>query len=82
MKNPSIKSMYKLYLDKVGLKESEMHPIQKVETKRAFYAGCGQTLIAARDEIGAMESEREAMQAFESLTEEVMEFWNNEIKNK
>jgi len=78
MKKPSIESMYRLYLHKVGLKESEMHPAQKVETKRAFYAGCGQTLIAARDEIGAMEDEREAIRAFESMTEEVMEFWNNE----
>lgn len=78
MKKLSIEAMYELYLHKVGLLESEMHPTQRIETKRAFYAGCGQTLIATRDEIGAMEDEREAMRAFESLTEEVMEFWNNE----
>lgn len=42
---------YQFYLKKVGLTEKMMHPQQKTETKRAFFAACGQLLVLFRDDL-------------------------------
>ena len=36
-----LEKQYQLYLERVGITESQMHPIQKIETKRAFMGACG-----------------------------------------
>lgn len=45
---------YSLYLERVGLKEANMNPIQRIETKRAFIGACGQMLILLRDDLAAL----------------------------
>ncbi|MGB3452928.1 MAG: hypothetical protein WBA59_03760 [Moheibacter sp.] len=72
-----IEDQYQQYLKKVGLKEENMHPTQRVETKRAFMAGCGQMLVLLRDEIGELE-EDDAVEQMGSLLNQVSEFWIKE----
>lgn len=73
----TIEQQYQLYLNKVGLSEKTMHPIQATETKRAFFGAAGQLIIYFRDGIGAMEEEQ-AIEAMEAMKSEVLNFWNNE----
>lgn len=70
----TIEQQYQQYLSLVGLSEEDMHLVQKVETRRAFYAGCGQLLHILRDEVSKL-SEDEAVQVMEDLLQEVQDFW-------
>ena len=48
---------YQLYLKRVALPESKMHPQQKIETKRAFFGACGQMLMMLRDDLPKLSGE-------------------------
>ena len=61
MKTFDIKALYKEYLQKTGLDESRMPEIQKQETRRAFYGGCGHLLILMLNEIPKLEEFEGAM---------------------
>lgn len=80
MKKPefSLEHQYQLYLERVGLKEAQMHPAQRTETKRAFFGACGQLLILMRDDVGELE-ENEAIEVMDDMTNQVGNFWTNEI---
>ena len=58
MEQFNLEKQYQLYLERVGITESQMHPIQKIETKRAFMGACGQMLILLRDDLGALEEDK------------------------
>ena len=79
-KSLDLEIQYKFYLEKVGLKESTMHPTQKAETKRAFFGACGQMLILFRDVIAGIEDEDKAILQMQDLLNQVGIFWNQEIK--
>lgn len=70
---------YQKYLDLIGVKEAQMNPIQRVETKKAFYGGCGQILLVLRDGISFL-PENEAMAEMQSLLNQAKEFWMEEVK--
>lgn len=69
---------YKLYLQRVGLFENSMSPIQKQETKRAFFGACGQMLLMMRDDVGGIEDESAAVKVMEDLINQVGNFWLKE----
>lgn len=71
----NLENEYQAYLDRVKIKESDMHPTQRVETKRAFFAACAQMLVLFRDKIGAIEKEEDAIKAMEDLFNQAHEFW-------
>lgn len=75
-----IEFQYNLYLDKVGLSEENMHPVQAQETKRAFMAAAGQILVLLRDDISEL-SDDEGVEVLEKLMTQVANFWTNEIVN-
>lgn len=77
-KSLDLEDQYKMYLDKVNLSESNMHPLQRVETKRAFMGACGQMLVLFRDVLGAIEDEDKAILQMEDLFNQVKIYWNNE----
>lgn len=54
MKDFSIENQYKTYLERVNMKEESMHPVQRVELKRAFFGAVGQLLLLMRDEISEL----------------------------
>lgn len=75
-----IETQYKIYLERVGLKEGDMSLIDKIETKRAFYAGAGQILLISRDDLVdyCKEDEDKAVVIFEEMIQEIGEFWERE----
>lgn len=78
----SLENQYQLYLKRVGITEEQMHPIQRKETKQAFFGACGQMLILFRDGIGAIENENEAVQTMESMMTQVAEYFLLITKNQ
>ena len=77
-KKMTVEKQYQKYLSLVGLKESAMHPVQRVETKRTFFAAFGQALLYLRDELP--EDEDASIQALESIKNEVNNFFQKETK--
>jgi hypothetical protein len=71
---------YQLYLQRVGLKESTMHSQQKRETKRAFMGACGILLILFKEEFPKMK-EAQAVDALQSMINQVGQFFTDEITN-
>lgn len=77
MKQFDLEEQYKLYLQRMGLKEEKMHPQQKTETKRAFMGACGQMLLLLRDELSEL-PEHEAVKTMQSMLNQVGQFFINE----
>ncbi len=73
----NLEKQYQLYLERGGITESQMHPIQKVETKRAFMAACGQMLILLRDDLGLLEVDK-AIEQLQDMMNQVQAFWLKE----
>lgn len=73
----SVEDMYQHYLMLVGLKYSEMHEVQRTETRRAFFAGVGQTLLFENETLTTL-TELNAVIILQKFTGEVNEFWQNE----
>ncbi len=67
------------FIAKVFPKGCKLPPLQRVEMKRAFYAGFGQALVLMHEKVGAME-ESEAVEAMDSLNEEVQTFWSRQVQ--
>lgn len=77
MEQFNLDKQYQLYLERVGLSESKMHPTQKVETKRAFMGACGQMLILLRDELGALDEDI-AVEQMKDMINQVQNFWQKQ----
>lgn len=70
-------NLYQRYLAMVGIKEENMHPQQKVETKRAFMGACGIMLVTLREEVSVL-SDDAAIEALENMNNQVHQFWLRE----
>ena len=79
-KELELEYQYQKYLKRGGLNEATMHPIQKKETKRAFYGACGQLLVLFRDVLGKEEDEDKAVLYMEDLFNQAEIFWREELK--
>lgn len=80
-KNFDLNHQYSLYLDRIGLSEKSMHPIQKIETKRAFMGACGQMLLLLRDELAAL-PDAEAVTSMQDMIDQVGKFWIKETNQQ
>jgi hypothetical protein len=69
-----IEFQYQEYLRRVKLKESEMHPFQRIETKRAFMGAWGQLIALMSNEIPVL-PEKDAITVLETMTVQVSDFW-------
>lgn len=65
---------YGLYLERVGLKETNMHPEQKRQLKQAFMGAVGQMLILFRDELTKFEDDK-AVDIMQDMLNQVGDFW-------
>jgi len=72
-----LEHQYQLYLQRVGLKEKNMHPTQRTETKRAFIGACGQMLVLLRDNLGALE-ENKAVEAMQDMINQTITYFMKE----
>lgn len=70
----TVNGQYQKYLKLVELPESAMNPVQRIETKRAFFGAWGQALIHMRDELGVL-PENEAVVRLEEQIQEISKFW-------
>ena len=70
---------YSLYLKRSGLKEAEMHEVQRTETKRAFFGACGQMLLLLRDDLGGMEDEDRAVATMHDMVIQCEQFWKDQL---
>jgi hypothetical protein len=69
---------WRQYCQMVGVPEEKMHPVQRVETKRAFMGACGQMLLLLRDDVAEYE-ETEAIVLFKNMLAQVEAFWKEEV---
>jgi hypothetical protein len=76
----NLEHQYQLYLERMGLSEDRMHPVQKMQLKQTFYGACGQMLTLLRDEVGALEEDEavEAVEALASMLNQVRNFFLKE----
>lgn len=81
MKKFNLDHQYQLYLERVGIKEEDMHPIQKTETKNAFMGACGQMLDICVNEIPDFD-DGSAIEVMSYLLHQVQDFWKSRVKNK
>jgi len=77
-KKLDLEYQYQQYLKKVNLNEANMHPVQKVETKRAFFGGCAQTLEVILHTIADTEDEQKAVVQLEDLLVQTQMFWDEQ----
>lgn len=76
----SIEKQYQYYLQRVNLKESEMHPEQKKQLKQAFFGASGQIILLLRDKISRL-NERDAVEVLHSMINQVANHFTP-IENK
>lgn len=75
----NIEAEYQKFLKQMKLKEKEMHPVQKQETKRAFIGGFSFALLIFKNDISLIDDEEEAIKCFEDIETQIRTFWNNEV---
>lgn len=73
----NIQSRYLFYLNKVKLKESEMHPTQRIQLKQTFFAACGVMLELLQNDIAEIEDEDKAIECLESMTKQIKNYFND-----
>lgn len=72
--NFDLETQFQNYLDKMGLKVTEMPLEQHQETKRAFFGAWGQFLVLLSNDVPELE-EDEAVDQLKKMNEEVRRFW-------
>lgn len=77
MKKFNLEYQYKMYLQRMQLDESKMHPVQKIETKRVFFGAFGQVLMLLQNDISELPEEK-GVEILESMINQVANFFLNE----
>lgn len=74
MQEFNLENQYQLYLQRMSLSESTMHPQQKIQLRQTFFGASGQMLILLRDELSKLEEEK-AMETLQDLINQVGNFF-------
>lgn len=74
MQEFNLENQYQLYLQRMSLSESTMHPQQKIQLRQTFFGASGQMLILLRDELSKIEEEK-AMETLQDLINQVGNFF-------
>jgi len=77
MKEFNLEHQYQLYLQRMALSESTMHPQQKIQLRQTFFGASGQMLILLRDELSKLEEDK-AMETLQDLINQVGNFFLDE----
>lgn len=70
----NLNDQYKVYLERVALKEEAMHPTQRKQLKEAFYGACGQLLIVFRDELTVIDEDK-AVEEIQNMINQVGDYF-------
>jgi len=74
MQEFNLEHQYQLYLQRMALSESTMHPQQEIQLRQTFFGASGQMLILLRDELSKLEEEK-AMETLQDLINQVGNFF-------
>ena len=74
----NLEDEYQLFLQRIGLKEADMHPQQKRQIKQTFYGAFGQCLVITRDEITKF-PEDQAIIELQNMFDQVGNFFLKEV---
>lgn len=74
----NLEHQYQLYLQRMALSESTMHPQQKIQLRQTFFGASGQMLILLRDKLSKLEEEK-AIETLQDLINQVGNFFLAEI---
>lgn len=78
-KDINLEKTYQLFLEQLGLKESDMDEIQRTERKRMFFGGMG-NLFVLMDSISEIEDDDEGALVLEEVHQQIAAFWESQIK--
>lgn len=73
-----VEDHYQFYLRLSGADESKMHPIQRSEMRKAFYAGAGQILELLKNKVSELPEEK-GVEVMESMMQEISEYFIGEV---
>lgn len=74
MKQFNLEEQYQLYLQRVDLKERDMHYDQRIQLRQAFFGACGQMLILLRDELSKLD-ENTAIAILQDMINQVSDYF-------
>ena len=74
MQEFNLEHQYQLYMQRMALSESTMHPQQKIQLRQTFYGASGQMLILLRDDLSKLEEDK-AMETMQDLINQVANFF-------
>lgn len=80
MNNFNLEHQYQLFLQRMDLTESQMHPTQRVETKRTFMAAMGQMLMICVHDLDSFKNPL-VTEAVPFMIDQVKEFFFKEIED-
>jgi hypothetical protein len=75
----NVEHQYQLYLRRMALAESRMHPEQRRQLRQAFFGATGQILLLLRDEAAGLPEEA-AIIVMQKMLDQVGEFFMKEAK--
>jgi hypothetical protein len=78
MNSYNLETAFLEYLKMVNLEMKHLSIIELVQTKRAFFAGCGY-LFRALESTSNMATEQEAIYVYKSFEAQINEFFKKEI---
>lgn len=78
----NLEKEYQEYLKLVGLTEEMMHPVQRTETRRAFFGGCGKVFHLMNEASNSVESENEGVALISQVHDQINNFWQEETKKQ
>lgn len=73
-------SMYQEYLQKIGIEEASLPLDQKVEMKRAFFAGLGYMFHNMVEISEVVEDDNKVIEIFNDYKVQIGDFWEEQIK--
>lgn len=80
-KKIDLEQQYALFLERMDLDESKMHPQQKIQIKQTFFGAYGQALLALRDNVATQE-ENAAVETVKDILNQVQNFFLTELKRQ
>jgi len=79
MKKFDLEKQWKLYLERMDMKEENLHPVQLQETKRAFMGAMGLMLAICVDDLDSFKNPVTG-EAVVYMIDQVKEFFQKEIQ--
>jgi hypothetical protein len=76
MEQFNINYQWKLYLERVGLKEGDLTPVQRIEMKRTFFGAAGQIMLLF-DDLTDLNHDK-AENTLMAMIKEIEQFWKEQ----